>query len=379
MTKLTSPTKPRVCLVANSSWNIYNFRKQVIEKFLSNGYSVTVLAPTDRYSDYSRHTSHVQHIDLKHLNRSGTNPVREFRLILELYGWYKKLNPDIVLHYTHKPNIYGGIAAKWARVKSIAIITGLGYAFLNKNWLQTLMVRLYRSVADFHNYFIFENIDDRLFFKTLDIVDDNNSASVKGCGVNLQHFKASQPYLPSKPEQTVFTFIGRLLVDKGIREYVAAAKMVAERFPQSTFYIIGESDLENPATVSQEEVQSWQAVPQVKVLGFQEDVRPFISQSDCIVLPSYREGMPRALTESLAMSRPVITTDVPGCREAVDDGINGYLVKPKDADDLAEKMVRFINLPTNEKAAMGKHGRLKAERSFSDLQIAQAIYDLTRG
>jgi glycosyltransferase involved in cell wall biosynthesis len=363
-----------IALVANSTWNIYNFRLNLIDKFIAEGMDVVVIAPVDEYLTYKEKYPKVRHYGLRFLDRDSTNPVRDILLLLELVRKYKKIKPDVLLHFTNKPNIYGGIAAKLVGIKSIAVVTGLGYAFINKGFVRAAMTWLYKFSARFHHMFIFENIEDRELFQDLVIVTKDKSISVKGCGVNIDYF---HPYPNGRiKEKTIFTFIGRLLYDKGIREFVEAARQLKQVRKDVEFWIVGELDAENPATIDKDDLIKWVEEDIIYYHGFVKDVRPIIANSDCIVLPSYREAIPRTITEGMAMGKPVITTDTAGCREAVEQGANGYLVKIKDENDLLLAFNAFINLSYQEKELMGSIGRAKAMREFDDKKISEDIFRL---
>jgi len=364
----------KIALVANSTWNIYNFRLNVIDKLLAEGHDVVVIAPIDEYVEYKEKYPRVQHVNLRTLDRDSTNPLKDIVLVLELVRKYKKLKPDLILHYTNKPNIFGGIAAKVVGIPSIAMVTGLGYAFIHNGWIKDITTKLYRFVGKFHKKFIFENIEDRELFDDLRITSKNQGVSIKGCGVNTTFYHPYPNGQMIPGDEVTFTFIGRLLYDKGIREYVEAAKIIKKKYPKVRFSIVGELDADNPATVDTEDLVGWTANDIVQYHGFQRDVRPFIAKSDCIVLPSYREAIPRTITEGMAMGKPVITTDTAGCREAVDIGVNGYLAEVKSTSSLRKVFEQFIHLSAEQRHKMGDAGREKALREFDDRKIANDIY-----
>jgi len=363
-----------IALVANSTWNIYNFRLNVIDKLLAEGHNVIVIAPIDEYLEYKEKYPKVIHYSLRTLDRDSTNPFKDLLLIVELVRKYKRLKPDLILHYTNKPNIFGGIAAKISGIPSIAMVTGLGYAFIHKGWIKKVTTFLYRLVGGFHKKFIFENIEDRELFEKLNIIKADQGVSIKGCGVNTSYFSPHPNGVVKPGDEVVFTFIGRLLYDKGIKEFVLAAKAIKDKYPKVSFWIVGELDLENPATIDKEDLIEWTANDIVYYHGFQRDVRPYIAKSDCIVLPSYREAIPRTITEGMAMGKPVITTDTAGCREAVDIGQNGFLAQVKNIESLQDTFEQFIKLSSDQRHQMGEAGRQKALNEFDDRKIASAIY-----
>lgn len=316
----------------------------------------------------------VQHIALRVLNRNSKNPFRDILLIEEFRRKFKRLKPDLIINYTHKPNIYGGIAAKLCGIPSIAMVTGLGYAFIHPGWVNNVTKALYKLSSAHHSKVIFENIDDRLLFVKEGLIRENQGVSIKGCGVNIDYY---HPYLNGQVRQkTIFTFVGRLLYDKGIVEFVEAAKVIKENFPNTEFWVIGELDSENPSMIDNDELLKWIETKTIYYHGFVRDVRPFLQKSDCIVLPSYREAIPRTITEAMSMAKPVITSNTAGCWESVDEGVNGYLAEVKSTESLAEAMQKFLKLTIEQRKEMGLEGRKKVEREFDDRVIANQIYDI---
>jgi len=363
-----------IAIVANTTWNIYNFRLNVIEKLLTEGFKVIVMSPVDEYIHYKKQFPDVTHVPIKRLHRDSTNPIKDIRLTLELTRLYKKHKPDLVIHYPVQPNIYGAIAARMNHISSIGIVTGLGFAFLHKGYIKRITKLLYRSTSKFHDKVIFENKDDRELFIKEHLIKEAQGISIKGCGVNAQFFSPMPNGL--YPEKVIFTFIGRLLYDKGVQEFVDAAELVKSKNQQAEFWLVGDIDDQNPASVKKDDLVKWVKNNSVIYHGSTRDVREYIAHSDCIVLPSYREAIARSITEGMAMQRPVITTDVAGCREAVDEGINGFLVPVKNAAALAEAMERFIHLDESEREHMGLQGREKVLSEFDDRIIAEDIFKI---
>ena len=367
--------KYRIVIVANATWNIYNFRLNVLDVLIANDFDVYVVAPVDKYIFYKESFPEVKHIHLRHLNRDGTNPIQELILIREFVRIYRKIKPDLVLHYTVKPNIYGGFAAGILKIPSIAVVTGLGYAFIHKGFIKAITKLLYRLSSKYHNKIIFENIDDKKLFVKYNLIKKNKGISIKGCGVDIKYFSPVNQNGKEK-SNIVFTFIGRLLYDKGIVEFVEAAKIIKKDYINTEFWLIGEVDEKNPASVSEEDLINWVKNNNVIYHGFKENIKKYIAKSDCIVLPSYREGMSRTITEGMSMGKPVIATDVAGCKEAVDNRENGYLVPVKEIDPLVSAMEEIINMTTDERDEMGKNGREKAIKEFDDNLIADEILNI---
>ena len=365
-------TPKKIAIIANTTWNIYNFRQNIIRKLISEGHEVMVMAPVDTFITYTESIREVTHIPIRHLDRDSVNPFQDLRLCLELLRLYRRHKPDLILHYTVKPNIYGGLAAKLLGIPSVAVVTGLGYSLIHEGWINVITRMLYKLSLPLHRKVIFENTDDKTLFEKAGLVTEGKSISIKGCGVDTQWFS---PNGDGRTAGTMtFTFIGRLLYDKGVREFIEAAHIVRKQNANVQFWLVGGIDKENPSSVRNEDLVKWIRDPGIHYLGATDNIRKYIEKSDCIVLPSYREGMPRVIMEAMAMERPVITTDTAGCRETVDENINGYLVPVNDATALANAMDRFVHLDDNMRKEMGKAGRVKVLREFDDRIIADQLY-----
>jgi len=361
--------KNKILLVANSTWNFYNFRMNIIDALIDREDEVVLVSPVDEFLAPLLEVKQVRHIPLKNLYRKGVNPVQEVKLYNELKEIYRNELPELIIHFTIKPNIYGNLAAKSLDIKSICVVTGLGYVFLHDTFYNSFAKRMYQYSFKKADLIIFENEDDRNLFIEKNISTAEKSLSVKGCGVNLDYYK---PLLDVTQDhsRTIFTFIGRFMVDKGILEFIAAARQIREKYPRVEFWLAGEVDSGNPASIEQTQLVSWVESGLVKYFGQVKDVRSIIQKSDCVVLPSYREGMSRLLTEAIAMERPVISSDTPGCKDIVDDGKNGYLVPVKDSAALIQAIEKFLRLNETERNLMGRKGREKATMEFDDQKIA---------
>ena len=364
----------RVLIVANTTWNIYKFRLNLVQRLLEKGCYITVVAPIDKYIVYKNDFPTVQHIDLKNMKRDHLNPIKDLLSIFELRRIYKMTKPDIVVHFTHKANIYGGLAARLTGVKSMAVVTGLGYGFLRGGWMTKLMKQFYRIVGKTHKAFLFENEDDRNAFIEMQLVPEQKARFVNGCGVDTREYLPQEKTL--NQDTINFTFIGRLLRDKGIYEFVDAAQQVYKSHKKVRFDIVGQLDEGNPSTVQKSTLYNWADKSYINYKGFIEDIKPVIANSDCVVLPSYREGMPRTILEAMSMARPIITTDVPGCRQTVEEGFNGFLIPHKNASALASSMKNFINLSSDERLQMGKNGRQLAQKRYNSEKISSELYEI---
>lgn len=367
----------KIALVANTTWNIYNFRLNIIEKLLEEGHEVVVMAPVDEFIHYKEKFSKVRHVPIRRLDRDSINPFKDARLALEFLRLYRKEKPDLIIHYTVKPNIYGGFAARFLRIPSFAVVTGLGYAFIHNGFIKRTTKTLYKWSSPWHKKVIFENEDDKDLFVHDGLIKASQGIAVKGCGVDTRFF-AKAKMNGKSDRRPVFTFIGRLLYDKGVREFIEAAHLLREKDINAEFWLVGEIDKENPSAIREDDLVRWIKDANVKYHGSTHNVRDFFNRSDCIVLPSYREGMSRVIMEAMSMEKPVITTDTAGCRETIDDAVSGFIVPVRDAKALADAMHRFLQLSETERLAMGAHGREKAIQEFDDKIIANTIYGIVR-
>jgi glycosyltransferase involved in cell wall biosynthesis len=346
----------------------------MIRKLISEGNEVVVMAPVDKFISYTEAIPEVTHIPIRHLHRDSVNPIRDLRLMLELVALYKRNRPDLILHYTVKPNIYGGLAARLLRIPSVAVVTGLGYSLMHEGWINVVTRALYKFTLPLHKKVVFENLDDKAMFEKEKLVSPEKALSIKGCGVNTKLFSPNGR-VEDNP-LTTFTFIGRLLYDKGVREFIEAAQLVKKDNQHVQFWLVGDLDKENPSSIRHDDLMKWIRDPDIHYHGSTENIKKFIEKSDCVVLPSYREGMPRVIMEAMSMARPVITTDTAGCRETVDDQVSGFLVLVKDSKALAKAMNDFIQLDSQAKQIMGQAGREKVLREFDDQIIADQLYEM---
>lgn len=308
------------------------------------------------------------------MNRSGTNPFSELAYIWRLGRIIVQERPDIVLGFTIKPNIYGSSLCRLLKVPAVPNVTGLGTAFLGRSAFRRAIIFLYRAAFARARAVFFQNPDDEALFLRERIVRPGQSRVLPGSGIDLSHFRATD--LPAQPR---FLMIARLLGDKGVREYVGAARKLKEKLPSARFALLGEIDRENRTAVPERELEAWIREGVVDYLGSAPDVRPFISQSAAIVLPSYREGLPRTLLEGAAMGRPLIGTDVPGCRELVREAVTGFLCEARNTDSLAAAMERLACLSHEERARLGAQARALAESDFDEALVSRAYLELIGG
>lgn len=364
--------KPKIIIAINTAWNFVNFRVGLIRSLLAAGYEVVAVAPDDKYAA-SLEALGCRFVPLP-MDNKGTNPVRDAWLLWRFVKLFRLERPDVYLGYTVKPNVYGSLAAHLLDIPVINNIAGLGAVFGKAGFLVNLVRLLYRVALGRSAKVFFQNNDDRQLFISGGLVRAEVTDLLPGSGVDLVKFKA-QPLRKAyqTTERFRFLLIARMLWDKGIGEYVDAAKLIRVRWPNVEFCLLGFLDVQNPGAISRSQMDEFVAQG-VVYLGVSDDVSAVIADADCIVLPSYyREGTPRSLLEAAAMARPIITTDAVGCREVVDDGVNGFLCKARDAGDLAEKMERMLSLSPEQRSEMGQRGRAKMEVEF-DEQIVISKY-----
>jgi len=367
----SSSERPKVLIALNSVWNLVNFRAGLIRTLVSAGYEVVAVAPPDSYVPNLKSLG-CRYVPII-MDKKGTNPGKEIYLLFRFYQLMRAERPSVYLGYTVKPNIYGSMAAHVAGVPVINNIAGLGSVFSKNGWLASLVKLLYRLALFRSEKVFFQNEDDRSIFIENRLVIDGVADRLPGSGVDLNKFSP----VPLPDRQPVrFLLIARMLWDKGVGEFVEAARLLKREGVNAEFCLLGFLDVENPAAISRQQMDEWVAEGVIRYLGASDDVRREIAEAHCVVLPSYyREGTPRALLESAAMARPIVTTDSVGCREVVDDGVNGFLCKPRNASDLAEKMARIVELSHAEREAMGLRGREKVEREFDEKIVINKYLD----
>lgn len=354
--------KPKIVIALNTAWNLLNFRAGLILALINHGYEVVAVAPNDEYADRVRSLG-CQFIALP-MDNQGKNPLKDLALWWRYRRLLKTLNPDVFLGFTVKPNVYGSLAAHSLGIAVINNIAGLGSAFMKDNWLTTLVKGLYRFALARSARVFFQNQDDLKSFVELGLVNPSVVDRLPGSGVDLQKFQPSPPAVDNG--RVVFLLAARMLWDKGVGEYVQAATALKAEHPHAEFALLGFLDVQNPTAIDRKQIQAWEAEGGVCYWGATDDVRHALTKADVVVLPSYREGTPRILLEAAAMGKPIVTTDVVGCRDVVDDGINGYLCQARDPADLARAMEKMLSLTSPDRQSMGVLGRKKVETTYSE-------------
>ena len=306
----------------------------------------------------------------------GINPFEDAGLFLRYRKIFSDIKPDVILAFTIKPVIYAGISARLMGLPVVQTITGLGTVFIRSTWITRLAKIMYRVALGKSEKVFFQNQEDRELFENQKIVSKRLTETVSGSGVDLGWFSLAPIPPMRKQGEEIFLFIGRLLRDKGILEFVEAARLVKKTDPNINGQVLGPTWGDNATAIQMKEMEQWVDEDVIEYLGETDDVRPFIRECDCVVLPSYREGIPRVLLEAAAMGRPVIAANVTGCRDVVKDQITGFLCRERDPEDLAIKMNQFICLPALSRQEMGGRGRLRVETEFDEKNVVAKYVDI---
>jgi glycosyltransferase involved in cell wall biosynthesis len=352
----------RIAIVINTSWNIFNFRMSLIKALQAEGHEVVAIAPKDAYSVRLEEAG-CRYVPLPMENK-GTNPLQDLLLTKRFYDTYRRVRPDVILQYTIKPNIYGTFAARLARIPTINNVSGLGTVFIVQNLVSKVALRLYRLAFRYPARVFFQNHDDQGLFVRHRLVNRRITDVLPGSGIDTVRFAPAPAFVRNEP--FVFLMIGRVLYEKGVVEYVEASRLLQAEFPEVRFQLLGALDEAGNIGVKRKVLDAWVAEGLLHYLGTTDDVAAVIAKADCVVLPSYREGTPKTLLEAAAMGKPLIATNVPGCKETVVDGRNGYLCEAKSARDLATKMRQMLHLDDSSLHQMGRNSRKLAVEKFDE-------------
>ena len=362
--------KKHLVFSGNTAWGMYNFRGKLLKHYADSA-RVTVIAPHDDVFSEKLRGLGCEVVDID-IQSKGTNPFVDLLLILKYMKLFGRLKPDFSITYTIKPNIYASIAARILGIPFLPVTTGLGYIFLHNNLTSKIARSLYKFAFQKAPQVWFLNHDDMRIFMEAGLVSEERVRLLHGEGIDTEKL----PLMPLNDASDSFTFllIGRMIADKGLYEYAEAAKMVKRKCPDAHFWLLGPLWKENPAAVSEEQLRQWDSEGIVSYLGATDDVTQYIRQSDCVVLPSYREGIPFTLMEGASMGRPLIATDIPGCQDVVINGKTGYLCEVKNASSLAHAMEKMMALNPIQRRQMGLAGREYMEREF-DIKHVIKQYD----
>jgi glycosyltransferase involved in cell wall biosynthesis len=349
----------------------------LLSTLFKQGHEVHTIAPNDEYTFRLIEAGCIHH--RVRMDSRGANPIKDSALIFELYHIYKKVRPDIILHFTIKPNVYGTLAAALLKIPVVNNVCGLGTVFLKNNFVSVIAILLYRISFRFANKVFFQNPDDLDLFIEKKLVPSENVDIVPGSGIDLEKF---HPTSFSRNKIFTFLLISRLITDKGVMEYIEAVRKLKSQGFKARFQVLGAMDPEHKRGIKVHIINEWIRQGTIEYLGTTDNVKPFIHAADCIVLPSYREGTPRTLLEAASSAKPIIATDVPGCNHVVRHNYNGLLCKLKDADDLAEKMKMMASLSDTDLRQLGENGRTKVESEFNESLVidkyVQTISNLKR-
>ena len=359
----------KIFFTANVLWDIYIFRYGVMKALIEDGHEVVAVAPRDERIDFEKELS-IRYIEID-INKRGMNPLEDLKLIKQLKKIYATEKPDLIFHYTIKPNIYGTLAAKSVGIPSVAVLTGLGYSFTCDGFVSKVARFLYKYALPKAKEVWVLNTDDRNELIKRKIVSEEKIFILPGEGIDLKKFKKLN--LPRETSETVFLMIARAFIDKGFMEYIKSARLIKEKYDNVKFQFLGALGGNGVNGIDRDTMDTIVKEGLLEYLGHRKDVQKIIDRCDCVVLPSYREGISKVLMEAAAMEKPIITTDVTGCREIVDDGKNGFLVEPRDSKDLMKAMEKFIKLSTKKREDMGTYGREKMANEF-DEKIIIDIY-----
>lgn len=378
----------RIAVIANTSWYLYNFRLNLMQALAAAGHEIVAVGPADDYVG-KLVSAGIRHRAIP-LSGASVNPLRELRTVWALHRIFRDDGVEVVLSYTPKGNIYGAMAAAMNSLPTAPNVSGLGRVFIRPGPLTWLVRQLYRFAFSRAARVFFQNREDLELFVRMGLVDAGKAERLPGSGVDLARFIPVGPVtssLADRPlrveeglgagrDRFVFLLVARLLWDKGVGEYVEAARKVKRKYPETAFRLLGFLDVQNPSAIPRAQVEAWVAEGIVEYLGSTDDVLPCLRAADCVVLPSYREGVPRTLLEAAAMAKPLIATDAPGCRDTVDDGVTGFLCRLRDANDLADKMLRMIEMERDHFVAMGHRGRKKMMREFDERIVIERYLEI---
>jgi glycosyltransferase involved in cell wall biosynthesis len=361
---------PKVAIVINSAWQGYNFRLNLARKLKENNYKVLFIAPEDgEYSDKLKSEFEFIHVAFK---AGGMNPIDDLKVCLSLYEAYKENKFDIVLNFTIKPNIYSAMVAKLLHIDSINNITGLGTVFIKETLITSIVKLFYKISLACSTYVFFQNPEDQNYFLSKRLVSINKCSVIPGSGVDTNKFT---PVDHDNDGIFRFLLVARVIQDKGIFEYIDAAYILKNKYSNIEFGLLGELDSINRTAIPKKRILKLHDDGVINYLSKTDNVREQLANADCVVLPSYREGSPRSLMEASSMAIPIVTTNVVGCRQVIDDNITGILCQVKDSFDLALKMEKMFNMPESDRKKMGELGRKKMLKEFNESIVINKYID----
>jgi glycosyltransferase involved in cell wall biosynthesis len=336
------------------------------------GYEVLAVAPVDDYS--SRFASYNIKFKKISIDNQGTNPLKDGLLVARFIALFSQQQPTVILSYTPKCNIYAGLAAGFLNIPIINNVSGLGTAFIRKNLVTLIVKKLYIVSLRKSAKVFFQNKEDLQLFVDNGLVKKALIGLLPGSGVDIERFSPIKNKTINN--KFIFLLVARMLKDKGIIEFVEAARLLKKQYPLIECQLLGFLDVKNPSAISSQEMQAWVDEGIVNYLGISDAVVDYLRLADCVVLPSYREGVPRSLLEAASVGKPIITTDAVGCREVVDEGINGFLCEPRNSNDLKAKMEKMFLLSEQQRLEMGENSRKKMLAEFDESIVINQYVEL---
>ena len=368
---MSNRSTKKIAVIENSLFSTYTMRDSLMKRLMKEGYEVFVLTHTNSFAAQVEKTG----IKVINIGSGNIHPVKVSKYIYNLFFFLNRIKPDVVLTYSIRPAIWGNFIARYLKIPTITNITGVGPLFTSKNVAYLAARSMYRLALKNASKVFFQNFDDMELFIQHKFVTPDRAARIPGSGVDYEKFS---PVLVNKNNDSFsFLFIGRLIKDKGIFEFVEAARIIHEKYPTVQFNVLGPFWHQNlkSNTVTKSDLQNWIDEGIIDYMGEKKDVRKFIAKADCIVLPSYREGTSNILLEAASMEKPAITCNTTGCKEIVEDGITGFLCSVKDGRDLADKMEKMLLLSPVERIGMGKKAREKIIREYGKEIVLNAYLD----
>ena len=360
----------KILILANNDVGLYKFRKELIQELIHRGNKIVVSVPDGELIPDIKNLG--VKVILTDVDRRGINPLTDMKLLLKYFRMEATLKPDLVITYTIKPNVYGGVVSRILRIPYAENITGLGTTFQTENLIKKLVCFLYKISCRRAKVVFFENEENKQIFLEHHLIREEQACRLNGAGVNLDEYPYTE--YPDESEPIRFLFIGRVMKEKGVDELFEAARRIKKEYPKAVFDIVGPMEDEHESVVQKLEEEGI-----INYYGYQKDVRPFIAKCHCFVLPSWHEGMAKTNLESASSGRPIIASNIPGCMEAVKNNMSGFLCKTRNSDDLYKVIKKFIELPYEERKAMGLTGRKYIEDVFDKKKIvARTIEFLVR-
>jgi glycosyltransferase involved in cell wall biosynthesis len=365
-----------ITLSANTSWYLYNFRASTIRRLLQDGYRVVCLSPDDGYGQKIEQEFGCQWQELA-MDNLGSNPLKDIALVLRFWQFYRRLKPFVAFHFTIKNNVYGTWAARSLGIPSINNVSGLGTAFIRSGLVAKLVRLLYKASMPLAARVFCQNQEDYHLLIEQKLVPADRLQLLPGSGVNLQRFN---PQLrQSHAGAFRFLYAGRMLADKGLRELIKAMQNLNQTAIQCELWLCGFADVQNVSAITLEELKAWGRLPGVKWMGPTDNMVAVYAQVDAAVLPSYREGLPRGLLEAGAMGLPSVTTDVPGCRNIIEDGFNGIICEVKNSLALQQAMQKLLDMPAGDRQRLADNARQYVQENFDEGLVVEAAMQVISG